>query len=178
MPTKRLSHLTAAWGLLFAAVHTYWAAGGAAGMNGEPADTLGAQLYIGLIALIGLASAGVALGLAERPHRILTRLARIGGAALLLGVAVGTGRWLVNWSLQGDGVAGVVTTLYFLLGGILFLALARSGRGHAHRERADVVEVRGVVERPDDGADERGRGVVPVGRRHAEEPVHAVRQGL
>ena len=175
-PHRRLAHLTAAWGVLFALVHAYWAGGGAAGMNGDPADTLGPQLYIGFIALIGLASAGVALGLAQRPDRTLTRLARVGGAALLLGVAVGTGRWWVNWSLEGDGAAGVVTTLYFLLGGILFLALARSGRGHARREHADVVDVRGVVERPDDRADQRPRGVVPTGRRHAEQPVHAVRQ--
>jgi hypothetical protein len=176
MPSTRLAHLTAAWGLLFAAVHAYWAAGGAAGMNGDPADTFGAQLYIGVIALIGLASAGVALGLAQRPHRTLTRLARIGGTALLLGVAFGTARWCVNWSLEGDGAAGVVTTLYFLLGGVLFLTLARSGSGHPHRERADVVEVRGVVERPDDRADERRRGVVPVGRRHPEQPVETLRQ--
>ncbi len=176
MPSTRLAHLTAAWGVLFALVHAYWAAGGPIGMNGDPADTLGVQLYIGFIALIGLASAGVALGLARRPHRTLVRLARIGGAALLLGVAVGVGRWWVNWSLEGDGAGGVITTLYFLLGGILFLALARSDRGHARRERADVVDVRGVVERPDDRADERGRGVVPVGRRHPEQPVHAFRQ--
>ena len=174
MPSTRLAHLTAAWGILFALVHAYWAAGGPVGMHGDPADTLGVQLYIGLITLIGLASAGVALGLARRPRRALVRLARIGGAALLLGVAVGAGRWWVHWSLDGDGVAGVVTTLYFLLGGILFLALARSGRGHARGERADVVDVRGVVERADDRADERGRGVVPVGRRHPEQPVHAL----
>jgi hypothetical protein len=170
---RRLAHLTAAWGVLFAVVHAYWAAGGAAGMNGDPADTLGAQLYIAVIALIGLASAGVALGLAQPPHRTLTRLARVGGTALLLGVAVGTGRWLVSWSLNGDGVAGVITTLYFLLGGILFLALARS-RADAGRDHAHVVDVRGVVERPDDRADERRRGVVPVGRRDPQQPVHAV----
>jgi hypothetical protein len=123
---RRLARLTGAWGLLFAVVHAYWAAGGTTGMNGDPADTLGAQLYIGVIALVGLASAGIALGLAHRPHHAtLTRLARAGGAALLLGVAFGTGRWAVNWSLDGDGAAGVVITLYFLLGGVLFLALAR-----------------------------------------------------
>jgi hypothetical protein len=33
-----LSRLTIAWAVLFAIVHFYWAAGGSAGMNGEPAD--------------------------------------------------------------------------------------------------------------------------------------------
>ena len=127
---SRLGHLTAAWGALFAVVHVYWAAGGAAGMNGEPADTLAAQLYIAFIAVLGLAGAGVALGLVRDPRPALTLLARIGGAALLLGVAVGTGRWLTQWSLEGDGAAGVVTTLYFLFGGVMFLKLARLTHSH------------------------------------------------
>ena len=127
---SRLGHLTAAWGVLFAIVHVYWAAGGAAGMNGEPADTLGAQLYIAFIAVLGLAGAGVAFGLARGPRPALTLLARIGGAALLLGVAVGTGRWLSQWSLEGDGAAGVVTTLYFLFGGVMFLKLSRLTHSH------------------------------------------------
>lgn len=50
-------------------------------------------------------------------------MARAGGAALLLGVVVGTSRWIAQGSLEGDGAAGVVTTLYFLLGGVLFTAL-------------------------------------------------------
>jgi len=116
---SRLGHLTAAWGALFAVVHVYWAAGGAAGMNGKPADALAAQLYIAFIAVLGLAGAAVAFGLARGPHPALARLAQVGGAALLLGVAVGTGRWLAQWSLEGDGAAGVVTTLYFLFGGVI-----------------------------------------------------------
>jgi hypothetical protein len=45
-PIRKLSlgRVTTVWGVLFAIVHTYWAAGGAAGMDGEPADTLAAQL--------------------------------------------------------------------------------------------------------------------------------------
>jgi hypothetical protein len=39
---------------------------------------------------------------------------------LLLGVVFGSARWLVDWSLNGDGVAGIAITLYFLLGGMLF----------------------------------------------------------
>ena len=85
-------------------------------MNGEPADEVGAQLYIGCIAVIGLAAAVVA-------HRNHVRLARIGGAALLVGVAAGTMRWLADGSLGDDGAGGVVITLYFLLGGVLFTVL-------------------------------------------------------
>jgi hypothetical protein len=120
----RVTQLTAAWGVIFAAVHAYWAAGGGAGMNGDPADTPGAQAYIAVIAVLGLAGAAVARGLARDPRRrMLILLARAGGAALLLGVAFGTGRWLADWSLDGDGAAGVATTVYFLLGGLLFSTL-------------------------------------------------------
>jgi hypothetical protein len=135
----RIGYLTAAWGLVFAAVHAYWAAGGAAGMNGEPADTLGAQVYIGFVAALGLAGAGVAIGLAARGNpplveRALVLLARAGGAALLIGVAAGSGRWLADGSLTGDGAEGVAITLYFLIGGVLFSLLGwrRSGATH-HR---------------------------------------------
>ncbi|HEY7074435.1 MAG TPA: hypothetical protein VH418_03665 [Solirubrobacteraceae bacterium] len=119
-----LARLTAVWGVIFAVVHAYWAAGGAAGTNGDPAGTPGAQGYIAFIAALGLAGAAVAAGLARGSRRrTLSMLARAGGAALLLGVAFGAGRWLADWSLGGDGVTGVAITLYFLLGGLLFSAL-------------------------------------------------------
>ncbi|WP_272476668.1 hypothetical protein [Baekduia alba] len=70
-----MGQVTTAWGVLFAVVHAYWAAGGATGMNGDPAVTLG------------------------------------------------TARWLAMWSLDGDGATGIVITLYFLLGGLLFSTL-------------------------------------------------------
>jgi hypothetical protein len=38
-------------------------------------------------------------------------------------VVFGTGSWLLDGSLNGDGAAGVVGTLYFLLGGVLFSTL-------------------------------------------------------
>jgi len=99
-----MSKITIAWSLVFALVHFYWAA---------TADGLGAQLYIAFIAVIGLASAVVA-------HRHHTRLAKLGGAALLLGVAVGTARWIAGDEL---GAGGIVITLYFLIGGVLFSLL-------------------------------------------------------
>ena len=116
-------------------------------MNGEPADSLGAQLYIGFIAVLGLASAGVARAAVDQARTARsTRLARLGGAALLLGVAIGAGRWLAQWSLEGDGAAGIATTLYFLFGGVLFTVSAlghraqQLGRGpdRARRGAADV----------------------------------------
>ena len=119
----RVAQLTAVWGVIFAVVHAYWAAGGEAGMNGDPADTFGAQSYIAVVALLGLVGAVVARSLAHASRRRSLLLARAGGAALLFGVVFGGGRWLVDWSLDGDGAAGVVTTLYFLLGGILFSIL-------------------------------------------------------
>jgi hypothetical protein len=42
----RVGHLAAAWGVLFAIVHAYWAAGAAAGMYGDAADTLAAQVTL------------------------------------------------------------------------------------------------------------------------------------
>jgi hypothetical protein len=120
----QVARLTAVWGVIFAVVHAYWAAGGEAGVDGDPADTLAAQSYIAFIAVLGLAGTAVARSLAHGSRRrVFILLARAGGAALLLGVVFGTGSWLANWSLDGDGAAGVVTTLYFLLGGLLFSTL-------------------------------------------------------
>lgn len=120
---------TVIWAVLFAVVHAYWAAGGEAGMNGEPADSLCARLYIDFIAALGLAGGAVAHGLATRPHhRTLVLLARAGGAALLLGVLVGTARWLDEGGLDGDGAAGIAITLYFLVGGVLFTSRSPDDR--------------------------------------------------
>ena len=90
--------------------------------------TAGAQGYIAFITAIGLLGAVVAHGLVPGSrgllgHRRLVLLARAGGAALLAGVAVGVSRWLVDGSLNGDGAAGIITTSYFLLGGLLFSRL-------------------------------------------------------
>jgi len=124
MNLARAAQLTTVWGVIFAVVHAYWAAGGAVGTNGDPADTPGAQSYIAFIAAVGLAGAAVAGGLARGSRRrTLIMLSRAGGAALLLGVVFGAGRWLADWSLHGDGATGIVITLYFLLGGLLFSAL-------------------------------------------------------
>jgi hypothetical protein len=120
----RVTQLTVGWGVIFAAVHAYWAAGGETGTNGDPADTVGVQIYIAVIALLGLVGAAVARGLARnRGRRLFILMARAGAAALLLGVVFGIGRWLADWSLDGDGATGIAITLYFLLGGLLFTAV-------------------------------------------------------
>jgi hypothetical protein len=123
----RVAAATAVWGVVFAGFHFYWAAGGEAGMDGA-SRSLADSLYIAFIAVLGLAGAIVALGLyqpwgATMGRRRLRLLARIGGVALLLGVAFGAGRWLVGGSLDGDGAEGVAITAYFLVGGLLFSAL-------------------------------------------------------
>ena len=135
-----VAQLAAVWGVIFAVVHVYWAAGGAAGMNGDTADTLGAQSYIAFVAVLGLTGAAVAGSLAHGSRRrVLIRLARAGGVALLLGVVFGTGRWLADWSLDGDGATGVAITTYFLLGGVLFSLLGWRGASPLpHAERAAV----------------------------------------
>ncbi len=119
LPSHRLALATVAWGVVFAVVHVYWAAD-------EP--RLAAGAYIAFIAALGLAGAAVAYGLRAGGSAPLRLLARIGGVVLLLGVAVGTGRWIADGSLGDDGAAGVVITAYFLLGGVLYTRLGRPRR--------------------------------------------------
>jgi hypothetical protein len=57
-------------------------------------------------------------------------------------VTFGTGNWLVEWSLDG-GTAGIVITLYFLLGGLLFSTL-----GWRSNTPASPQEIRAVAQRP------------------------------
>jgi hypothetical protein len=142
------ARITVFWAVVFALVHAYWAAGGAAGMN-EPADTPGAQGYIAFIALLGLLGGAVAHGLLPGARGLIERrrlvlLARVGGGALLVGVVVGVSRWLVDGSLDGDGAVGVVTTVYFLLGGVMFSVLgwaeAQRLRSRPNQAREAAVE--------------------------------------
>jgi hypothetical protein len=79
--------------------------------------------------VLGLAGAAAAHRLVRQPTPVLVLLARAGAGALLLGVAFGSARWAVDGGLEEDGAAGVVTTLSFLLGGVLFSLLGRSTTG-------------------------------------------------
>jgi hypothetical protein len=124
---RRVGAATALWGVVFAVVHFYWAAGGRKAID-EGTLTLAESLYIGFIAVLGLVGTTVALGLyqgwgARIGRGRLRLLARLGGVALLLGVTFGVGRWIAAGSLGDDGVEGVVITAYFLVGGLLFSAL-------------------------------------------------------
>lgn len=125
---RRVGTATAGWGVVFAIVHFYWAAGGSVGTQGGAASSLAASFYIAFIAVLGLLGAAVAHGLSHEwgesvgPRR-LALLARAGGVALLTGVTFGVGKWVVTASIGDDGAAGVVITLYFLIGGLLFCTL-------------------------------------------------------
>jgi hypothetical protein len=146
-----VARLTVAWGVLFAVVHFYWAAGGTAAMDDGGATDAAAQAYIALIAAIGLMGAAVAHGLAHDwgarlGRRRLTLLARAGGAVLLLGVLGGVGRWLGDGGIGNDGVGGMVITAYFLLGGVLFSTLGwRSQAANAHPPRLPAAASSGLM---------------------------------
>jgi hypothetical protein len=129
--TRTVGAATAVWGIVFAGFHFYWAAGGTTAHD-PSGQGFADSLYIGFIALLGLAGAAVALGLyqpwgARIGRSRLRALARLGGILLLLGVAVGVGRWIAKGSIGDDGADGVVITAYFLLGGVLFSALGWLG---------------------------------------------------
>jgi hypothetical protein len=144
---RSLSVAATVWGIVFAVVHFYWAAGGDGAIGSGGDSGLGASLYIGFIAVLGLLSAGVARGLSEPwgarvGWRRLRALARSGSIALAIGVAVGAGRWLADGSLGDDGAGGVVITAYFLLGAALFAALGWLPRAPVYgSERAEAVHI-------------------------------------
>jgi hypothetical protein len=137
---RRVGVATSIWGVVFAVVHFYWAADGSIGTNGKT-PSLAASLYIAFIAVLGLLGAVVAHGLSqrwgERLERRLVLLARVGGTALLAGVAGGVAPWIAAGSIgdnDGTSVAASVTiTAYFLIGGLLFSTL---GWRHSLRARA------------------------------------------
>jgi hypothetical protein len=140
--SRRLGAATAVWGIVFAAVHVYWAADGTIGQD-PTGYGLFDSLYIGFIALIGLASSAVALGL-SRPfgarvgRNRLRLLARVGGTMLSLGVVIGVAGWIAQASIGDDGLSGVVITAYFLLGGVLFVALGWLADGAGTRTEATM----------------------------------------
>jgi hypothetical protein len=144
---RRLGAVTALWGIVFAAFHFYWAAGGT--LAHDPGgQSLADSLYIGFIAVLGLAGTAVAHGLyqpwgAHIGRDRLRLLARIGGTLLALGVAAGVGRWIADGSLGDDGADGVVITAYFLVGGALFLALGWFGDVSPRRDDANSATPRG-----------------------------------
>jgi hypothetical protein len=141
--TRRVGALAAVWGIVFAGFHFYWAAGGTLAHD-PSAQSLVDSLYIGFIALLGLAGAAVAHGLYQPwgsriGRRRLRTLARLGGILLFLGVVVGVGRWIAEGSFGDDGADGVVITAYFLLGALLFSALGWLGDVFSRSERGGEI---------------------------------------
>jgi hypothetical protein len=157
--TRRLGAATAVWGIVFAGCHFYWAAGGT--LAHDPGgQSLADSLYIGFIALLGLAGAAVARGMYQPwgiriGHHRLRLLARLGGVLLILGVAVGVGRWIVDGSLGDDGADGIVITAYFLLGGALFSRLGWLGNASPLRGGVSSTTPRGAG----NGALQAGQGL-------------------
>ena len=133
--TTRLARATVAWCGLFAVIHFYWAAGGTAGMGGEPAETTGRRPTSRSSRSSDSSARASPPASSATPAAPPFCVARAGGAALLLGVVVGTGRWVIDGSLNGDGASGVATTLYFLLGGVLFLRLALPSQSRTKHAR-------------------------------------------
>ena len=124
----RISTPTVVWGVVFAIVHFFWAAGGEGGAGQETTEGVGVAIYIAFIGVLGLAGAAVAYGLGRFPAARIERmhligLARTGAIVLALGVVFGVGRWVADGSLGDDGASGVVITAYFALGSALFAAL-------------------------------------------------------
>jgi len=147
LTTPRVGAVTAVWGIVFAGFHFYWAVGGTTAHD-PSGQGLADSLYIGFIALLGLAGTAVAHGLyrpwgARIGRRRLRMLARLGGTLLVLGVAVGVGRWIAAGSIGDDGADGVVITAYFLLGALLFSALGRRRDDSSRRDDANATTERG-----------------------------------
>lgn len=138
-----LSDSATCWGVVFAAVHVYWALAGADAVGVEGPRGIGASIYIGFIALLGLAAAITAFGIGH-PSRVplersvLRTLARAAGIVLLAGVAIGVARWIAAGAIGADEVSDVAITAYFAIGGALFVSLGWPDRHLGLSRRQDA----------------------------------------
>ncbi len=135
-PIVRRSALAAvAWGLLFAAIHAYWAVGGTVGLEGE--RVTGALLVIDLIAVPLCLLAAATAGAAVRPSLWPAPFWMLRAAAWAAGIVLGL-RGLMGIAQTALGQAGdvpwavVAADPFFLLGGLLFGTIARY-YGHVAR---------------------------------------------
>ena len=127
-----------AWSVVFLIPHLYWAAGGTAGLDGQPVDGALAVVNYAAIALTALAAA-LALALVRPwgtslPRRLLVAGAWTAGVLLSLRGGVGLVQDLVV-AVGGDDDVPTLVLVFeplFLLGGILFgLAARQYGRAAA-----------------------------------------------
>ncbi|MGH7731202.1 MAG: hypothetical protein ACRENJ_08140 [Candidatus Eiseniibacteriota bacterium] len=128
--TRWVHHAAAAWAVLFAAPHTWWALGVPVGFPGGPANhalMMTTWRYSSDLVVIGLSvlAVGVALAPIQRWGAVVPR-------GLLRGMA-----WTASGMLGLRGVAGLVVDgtrdlvwwPTFLLGGLVFGAVALRGAG-------------------------------------------------
>lgn len=131
MRGRRWVHYAAfVWSLCFAAPHTWWALGSPFGFPGGPANhrlwmtTWWRYTYDVVVILLSILGAIVALALLRTPshttsHRVFRTLAWIAGVILSVrGVA----------GLIVDGTGDPIWWPTFLVGGLLFVGVARLSR--------------------------------------------------
>lgn len=123
----RSAHSAGAWGLLFAAIHAYWALGGTGGLEGE--RVTGGLLVIDVIAIPLCLLAALIAYATVRPSLWAAPawMLRAGAwtAAVALGLRGLTGLAQTALGQGGDVPWGVAAAdPFFLLGGLLFGAIA------------------------------------------------------
>lgn len=161
MHSTRWGYLAAAWALLFAALHFYWALGGEAGLASSAGAELAARrpLWFVVAGLWGVGSllvagAGLAAVLTRRVRGPLGWLVEVAGWAvslllLLRGVGLEVlllgGFYRSNTALTPSQVqlSLVLWNPWFILGGLAFALASRTARGL----RADVPRTPGGVGR-------------------------------
>jgi hypothetical protein len=139
---RRWGVLAAAWAVLFAALHMFWALGGSTGLASSAGTDLAAErpgwfVVAGLwgVAVLLLVAAALALTLARGPHRRALVLA--GGAVGLFLLTRGLGIQVLMLAGAYDGNAAIgpeqrhwsllLWNPWFVVGGVAFLLAALSG---------------------------------------------------
>jgi len=145
--SRRWGHAAAAWAGLFAALHLFWAAGGALGLAESAGRELAAErllwfvaarLYGVALALVTAAGLGVLLARSPLTGRAGWSLPLLGAgvAVLLLVRAVGDQALLLTDAGYGGGAVSpaqrwwtlLLWNSWFLLGGLLFGLVAGAAR--------------------------------------------------
>lgn len=145
-----LGAATCAWSLAFAALHLYWAAGGREGLGVEApaADAALSQpsffAYNVLVGVMAVVGAAVAVMLVRRPPAgigVVRAAAWAACVTLSLRGAVGLVGLAVDFAGGGTTAPVLLVAIepWFLLGGLLYGALALVTGRHDERRRAHRV---------------------------------------